>query len=105
MLKAAFNAMIAWHGRNGTLKRLGVGTSSVRFSPSNYGRKLQGPSELIVEGREYVITKDSLTPPMTPLIRRGDRIVDVELGELTIDEVKELYDGGGAIMGYRVRTN
>lgn len=105
MLKSAFNAMISMHGRNGTLKRIGVSTSAIRFAPSNYARKLEGPSEVIIEGREFIVPKDMIQTPMSPLIRRGDRIVDAELGEFTIDEVKELYDFGGAILGFRVRTN
>lgn len=102
-IKDAFNALLSLHSRDGVLKRIGVGQSEISFSPSNYSRKLQGPAETIIEGREYVIPKDSIKNPMSPLIERGDRIVDAELGELTIDEVKEMYDYGAKIIGFRVR--
>lgn len=37
-------------------------------------------------------------------IKRSDRILDSIYGNLTIDEIVEMVDLGGSIMGYRVRT-
>jgi hypothetical protein len=39
----------------------------------------------------------------TQEIRRGDRIIDSIHGTMTIDEIIEIPDIGGAVMGYRVR--
>lgn len=39
----------------------------------------------------------------SPIIKRGDRIIDEVYGHMTIDEIIEMPDIGGAIMGYRCR--
>ena len=39
----------------------------------------------------------------TPIIQRGDKIVDPLYGSIAIDEIIEIPDIGGNIMGYRVR--
>lgn len=44
---------------------------------------------------------DSRTP-WTDLLKRNDRIVDSLYGSLTIKDLTEIPDLGGAIMGYRV---
>lgn len=41
---------------------------------------------------------------MSPLIKRGDKIIDDTYGSLAIDEIIEMPDIGGTIMGYRVRS-
>lgn len=89
-----------------TLKRLGSPdiSISVEATPSNYSRNLAGPSEIAIEGREFVISKNFLVAPIT-IIKRGDRLVDPELGIMTISESNELYDLGGSIIGFRVRTS
>ncbi len=38
-----------------------------------------------------------------PRIKRGDKIIDTEFGHMAIDEIIEMVDIGGSIMGYRVR--
>jgi len=38
-------------------------------------------------------------------MRRGDKLQDTDLGILTIDIIEELYDLGGAIIGWRIYTN
>ena len=40
----------------------------------------------------------------SPILKRGDRIIDSLYGHMTIDEIIEIPDIGGAIMGFRVRT-
>ena len=40
----------------------------------------------------------------SPVIKRGDKIVDQIYGSLAIDEVTEIIDIGGTIMGYRCRS-
>lgn len=78
--------------------------SNVRITPSNYFRHLQGPEETVIPGREYVISKDNLDSAPFPYPKRGDRIEDSELGISVITEVRELFDFGGKLMGFRVRT-
>lgn len=106
MLADAFNNLLKIHSRKVTLKRIGsptVTATNVPVSPTNYSRQLAGPSEIEIEGREFIITKKNLVTANWHL-KRGDRIVDTELGELTIAAIDEMYDLGTAVIGYRVRT-
>lgn len=98
----AFNLLLAVHKRAVTLKR-DAATLAVFVSPSNYSRNLAGPSDMAIEGREFIISRAQLTGVFTT-IKRGDRIVDAELGNMSIDEIREMYDFGGAIIGYRLTT-
>jgi len=41
--------------------------------------------------------------PLSPIIKRGDKIVHDLYGNLAIDEIVEMCDVGGVAMGYRVR--
>ncbi len=106
MLANAFNLLLSIHGRTVTLTRLGTPavTVTVRIAPSNYFRKLEGPSDTIIEGREFVLSKRALDNVSFPAPKRNDRIQDPEFGNLTILESEEMYDLGGSTMGYRVRT-
>ncbi len=106
-LKDAFCSILALHGRDVTLLRRGSPDVSgpVRISPSNYFRKLEGPDSIIVEGREFVIAKASLTAANFTSLRRGDVFQDAELGEMVVDQVREMFDLGGAVIGYRCTTS
>ncbi len=42
---------------------------------------------------------------MNPILKRGDKIETSDLGNMAIDEIIEMYDLGGAVLGYRVRTS
>lgn len=42
--------------------------------------------------------------PFDPLIKRGDKIVDSIHGSMAVDEIIEMVDLGGAVIGYRVRA-
>jgi hypothetical protein len=101
-LKDAFNAILSLRTRPMTLTQ-GYETITVNAAPANYARNLDGPSETAIEGREFVISKKDLISPITTL-KRGDRLADPELGTFAIDTITEMYDIGGAIMGYRVRS-
>ena len=106
MLKLAFNTLTRLHSRAATLKRLGSPdtTTDCRITPSNYFRFVEGLSATVIHGREFLIASDSIASPFDPVIRRGDKIVDSVYGTMTIDEIIEVCDLGGAIMGYRVRA-
>lgn len=105
MIRAAFNTLTKIHSRDATLKRLGSPdlTTTCRITPSNYFRNLEGPSATTIHGREFIIPLDSIASKFTPVLKRGDKIVDTQFGSLAIDEIIEIYDLGGEVMGYRCR--
>lgn len=41
--------------------------------------------------------------PWSPILRRGDIIIDPVVGHMAMDEIIEIVDLGGDIMGFRVR--
>ena len=105
-LESAFGLLLSVNGRVMTLKRLEPEQSvQVQMSPSNYSRILEGPSETVIPGKEFVVSKSALDSVSFPKPRRGDRIIDTDMGTLTISEVREMFDVGGNIMGYRIRTS
>ena len=101
----AFNQLLFIHSRKVTIKRRDTGQSKeIKVSPSNYYRNLNGPEEITMKGREFVISKVSLDSVSFPRPKRGDVIEDPDLGRNTIVEVREMFDLGGRVIGYRVRT-
>ncbi len=62
MLKQAFNALIRLNSRVAYLKRISDVelTSPIRISPSHYFSKIEGPSSIIAQGREFIIPVDSI---------------------------------------------
>ena len=97
--------VLSKHGRNVKIFRDDELTAvDIRITPSNYFRNLAGPEEIIVEGREFIIPKKGLDDAGFTSLKRGDVIKDPELGYLQLSEIREMYDFGGSIMGYRVRT-
>jgi hypothetical protein len=104
-IKAAYLKLLAAHNRQMDLTRNNV-TYSILVTPSNYSRKLSGPEEITIKGKEFVITKDTLTKAgFTGPLKRGDRLSDPDMGVNIISEVHEMFDFGGEIVGYRVRTS
>jgi hypothetical protein len=79
--------------------------TAIKLSPSNYSRLLASPEETVVTGREFVVSKNILDAVFFPNIKRGDRIIDPQLGANTVTDVKEMHGLGGIIMGYRIRTS
>ena len=105
-LANAFHQLLGLHSRMMTIERPGgPGPFNIRVTPSNYSRNLAGPEEVIVEGREFVISKKALEDISFPPLRRGDRLKDPELGSHIVSEVRELLGFGGAIVGYRIRCS
>jgi hypothetical protein len=103
-IKAAFNFLLQTHSRVMLLETADFSKSiEIKVAPSNYFRNFAGPEEVVVEGQEFIIAKDFLQDFGTP--KRGDRLVDQDLGENTITEIRPMHDYGGAIIGYRVRTS
>ena len=105
-IKNAFNYLINVHSREVVIKRPGtVYAGNIKVSPSNYFRHLSGPEETIIEGKEFIVSKLNLEQAAFPIPKRGDRLENPELGISIISEVRELYDFGGAIIGFRIRTS
>lgn len=110
MLSNAFNFLIQLHSRGVTIERPGDGEEaisavSIKITPANYFRNLSAPEEIVVEGKEFIVSKETLSSANYPTPKRGDILDDSETGTSTISEVREVYDFGGAIMGYRLRTS
>ena len=105
-LSTAFNQLLGIHCRKVTIERKGVfAPVQIKVTPSNYNRNLAGPEEVVIKGREFVITKFALEAANFPAPRRGDMIVDPDLGSNSISEVHEIMGFGGGILGYRVRCS
>jgi hypothetical protein len=103
-IKQAFNFLVNKQSRKMLLEKADFSESiEIPVSPSNYFRNFSGPEEVVIEGQEFVFTKDSIEDFGVP--KRGDRLVDSDLGENTISFIKPMYDVGGEIIGYRVRTS
>lgn len=105
-LEDAFNAVLQLTGRVVQLERPGAfSAESIKVSMSNYFRNLAAPEEVIIEGREYVVSQRNLNLTTNyRIVKRGDAIVDPILGEQRVTEVREMFGLGGTIIGYRVRT-
>lgn len=102
----AFNQLLSIHCRTVTITRPGgPGPLTIKITPSNYSRNLSAPEEIVIEGREFVVAKFVLDTVGFPMPKRGDRLVDPELGTSVVSEVRELLGFGGAILGYRIRCS
>lgn len=105
-LGGAFNLLLSLKARTMTLTRPGAipQTVTIKVSPSNYGRKLETVSDTVIYGNEFILSKEVLDLVFFPRPKRGDRLVDTVMGTMTINEVNEMFDIGGDILGYRVRV-
>lgn len=77
---------------------------NVKLANSNYFRNLAGPEETVIEGREFVISKDILDQVSAPIPKRGFKIVDPDFGASTITEIRDMIILG-KLVGFRVRTS
>jgi hypothetical protein len=81
-------------------------TGQLYISPSNYNRYLEAFGNITVPGHEFIITKKELEKiPALGTIKKGDKIIDPELGTLTIKDEEPMYVLGSEIIGYRCRTS
>lgn len=83
----------------------GFETESLMIAPANFFRNLAAPEEIVFEGKEFVIAKRSFDNSSftNKFPERSDRIIDPDLGDNSISEVREMF-AGGQLIGYRVRT-
>ena len=103
MLSKGLEAIINLQGREMTIER-GVTTATVKIAPSNYHRNRSVVEEVVSEGKEFVVAKSALDAVSFPTPRRGDVIVDPELGVNSVLEVIDMVFLG-RLIGYRLRTD
>ncbi len=105
-LESAFNLMLSIHAKEVTIKRIGTATISatVKIAPSNYFRNTEAPSDTVIPGREFVVSKRALDLSGFPQPKRGDKLIRDDMGTMTITEVREMFDVGSSIIGFRLRT-
>lgn len=109
MLKDAFNLLLNFHSRTITYKRPGTPDISgqCKISLSRFGRNLEQEPGTVVHGYEFVLSKEqlSLVTGLSPIFpSRGDRIIDSEFGNLTVEGITPMSAEGGLIVGWRIRT-
>jgi len=80
-------------------------TYNIEIANSNFSRNFQEIEEIVVKGMEFIISKTELDAQSIVKPERNWRIIDTDLGEFTISEVKHMIGLGGEILGYRLRTN
>ena len=102
-LSDAFNSLLRLKRRKVLLAR-GNTSYDTYVTPSNYIRNASGPSEIIVEGRQFIISTKDLKAPIL-VLRRGDTITDPVLGRMSVDTIEEMYSLGSEIVGFRITTS
>ena len=105
-LKNAFQTIINLQGRDMTFLRKGGTSVTIKAASSNYFRNFAAPEEMVIEGKEFVVSLADLEKQLFPIpVRRGDQIRDPGVfGSNTISEVKEMVVMG-ELIGYRLRTS
>jgi hypothetical protein len=105
-LNDAFNTLLQLSQTSYVYERPGeVDTFNVNASISNYSRNIDGPEEIIMEGREYVISAKEFEGQAFTFPKRGDRLISATSQENVIGSVMEMRGMKGELLGYRVRTN
>lgn len=85
------------------ISRTGLPDEPIVCGVASYSKADSSIEDTVVYAREYVISSSDI-PPTYGTVKRGDTLVDAEMGYFTIEQVKELIVFG-KIIGYRVRTN
>lgn len=108
-LKNAFNSVLFLTGFDVTWERPGSATTHViKISSSNYSRNKEGPEEMTMTGREFVIPFTQIEGKTLVNLKKGDRLVDERatgFGVNMIEDIEPLKGLKGEIIGYRVRTS
>lgn len=78
------------------------GSPTIPVAPSNMYRSPAGPAETVGTGRQFVVVAEEANNNLGRKPKRGDRMLDSELKTMVIDEVREMFDFGGAVIGYRI---
>lgn len=101
----AFNLMLKMKARPMTIERPGVvAAQNIKIATSNYFRNMAAQEEVIIEGREFIVSKRDLDAIAFGRPKRGDVIYDIDLDANIVKEAREMIGFGGEIIGYRLRT-
>lgn len=101
----AFRTIIQMQGRDVTLEDLDNPPAiTIKMAPSNYFRNFEAIEETVHTGREYVVSKYDLDAQSFPRPERGFRVIDSDLGNGSIKEVREMIIMG-VVAGYRLRVD
>lgn len=104
-LSDAFNTLLQLSQASYVYERPGeVDTFNVNASVSNYARNIAAPEEMIMEGREFVISSKEFEGQAFTFPKRGDRLISATSQENVIQTVMEMRGMKGELLGYRVRT-
>ena len=104
-LEGAFNFVLRFQSKTITYYQVSSDTEdTITLAPSNYFRNHEMLEEMVSEGREYVISKKIFNDTFTGEPVRGDRIIDGDVGNLTIRDIREM-SVFGKVVGYRVRCD
>lgn len=106
-LEGAFNLLCSMKKIAVTLTRPKTPTDlviNVDITPSSYSRKVDAPENTVSYGREYLIPRKFFDGAAILFPKRGDILTGTYLREETIAEVEELYNMGGTLFGFRVKT-
>lgn len=105
ILNAGFKFLINLKGKNVTIERRGeIAAVTIKAAHSNYFRNMSAPEEVVIEGFEFILPKEELDKVSFGTPKRGDILVDDELGANTLEEIRPMIGLGGETLGYRVRT-
>lgn len=102
-IEAAFKYALKHNSRSMLISRTGMPDEPILCGVASFTKAETTMEETVVYGREYVIAASDV-PPTYVQPKRGDTLVDAEMGYFTIEQVKEMIVFG-KIIGYRVRTN
>jgi hypothetical protein len=103
-LKAAFIFGLSVNKRIGQYQRDEADPISFTYAISNYSRNLSVTEDMVADGREFVFSKEEFNKLSLTYPKRGDVIIDPDMGALTISEIIEMVIMG-ELVGFRVRTS
>lgn len=78
------------------------GAPTIPVAPSNYFRSPAGPAETVGTGRQFVVVASEADENLGRKPQRGDRMIDAGLEIMILGEVREMFDFGGEVIGYRL---
>lgn len=106
----AFNRILQLSAFTVTLERPGspVIQHAIKVSHANFDRNREAPEEMTLNSKEFVISRVEIEGLDIFPIKKGDRLVDENVGGYginTIYQINIMKGLTGEIVGYRVRTN
>lgn len=102
MLGDAFNQLLNMKRVPATLTR-DADVINIHVSHSNYSRSMAGPSNIEIEGEEFIISAGDMVAPITEP-KRGDRLLVDGTEFHSIKHVNTMHGLKGEILGWRVRS-